>query len=331
MDELQNGLKNKVICITGASGYIGSSLVSELKKYSVKKIIRISRKKNLITLNDIDDWVLDLEDFNSWLKIVKKSDIIFHLSGNTSIAVAENDPEKALISEVLPIKNLVKASKELSRKPRVIYTSTATIYGLTQNLPVIESHIPVPATCHDYNKFQSEKYLEIASQERLIDSVSLRLANVYGPSHTESSAPDRGILTKITKMCFENKDIPLYGSGEYIRDYVYIDDVINALLLISVKDYKEIRKSLNIVFNVSSGNGTFVKTIFKLIAKEVEKITNAKINIETVPWPSHVSEIEKRNFIGSAERLKSLTGWFAKTSIEEGVQLLVKKYSKDFM
>ena len=71
--------------------------------------------------------------------------------------------------------------------------------------------------------------------------------------------------------------IPLYGSGEYIRDYIYIDDVINALLLTSIVDYKEIRKSSrDIVFNVSSGNGTFVKTIFKLIAKEVEKITERK-------------------------------------------------------
>ena len=330
MYKLQKELKNKVICITGASGYIGSSLVSQLDKYPVKKIIRISRKK-LKPLANIEDWILDLNDFNSWLIIVKRSDIIFHLSGNTSITVAEDAPEKTLISEVLPIKNLVKASKKICRNPRVIYTSTATIYGLTEKLPIFVSQKAVPVTCHDYNKFQSEKYLEIASQEKAVDSIALRLANVYGPSHTESSSPDRGILSKITKMCFENKTIPLYGSGDYIRDYVYIDDVINALLLTSIVDYKEIRKSSEIVFNVSSGKGTYIKTIFNLIAKEVEKITGVNIDIETVPWPSHVSEIEKRNFIGSAERLKSLTGWLPKTSIEDGVHLLVNHYSREYM
>ena len=159
----------------------------------------------------------------------------------------------------------------------------------------------------------------------------MRLANVYGPSHAESSSPDRGILSKITEMCFENKTIPLYGSGDYIRDYVYIDDVINALLLTSIVDYKEICKSSEIVFNVASGKGTYIKTIFNLIAKEVEKITGVNIDIETVPWPSHVSEIEKRNFIGSAERLKSLTGWLPKTSIEDGVHLLVNHYSREYM
>jgi UDP-glucose 4-epimerase len=330
MFELKNKLKGKVICITGASGYIGSSLVSQLSNYPVKKIIRISRKK-LKPLKNIEDWILDLNELNSWLKIVKCSDIIFHLSGNTSIAVAENAPEKTLISEILPIKNLVKASKELGRNPRVIYTSTATIYGLTEKLPIEESHNPVPITCHDNNKLQTEKYLEIASKENAVDSVSLRLSNVYGPSLNESSACDRGILSKITKMCFENKTIPLYGSGNYIRDYVYIDDVISALLLTSIVNYTKIRKNSEIVFNVSSGKGTYVKTVFYLIAKEVEIITSKNINIESAPWPSQVSEIEKRNFIGSAERLKSLTGWSAKTSIEDGVHFLVNHYSKEFM
>ena len=330
MFELKKELKGKVICITGASGYIGSSLVSQLGNYPVKKIIRISRKK-LKPLADIEDLILDLNDFNSWLIIVQRSDIIFHLSGNTSIAVAEDAPEKTLISEVLPIKNLVKASKELCRNPRVIYTSTATIYGLTEKLPIVESQTPTPLTYHDNNKLQAEKFLEIASHEKIIDSVSLRLSNVYGPSLNESSASDRGILSKITKMCFENKTIPLYGSGNYIRDYVYIDDVISALLLSSVVNYTQIRKNSEIVFNVSSGKGTYVKTAFYLIAKEVEKITNKNINIENTPWPSQAYDIEKRNFIGSAERLKSLTGWTAKTSIEDGVHLLVNYYSKEYI
>jgi UDP-glucose 4-epimerase len=330
MFELKNKLKGKVICITGASGYIGSSLVSQLGNYPVKKIIRISRKK-LKPLANIEDWIFDLNDYNSWLRIVKQSDIIFHLSGNTSITIAEDAPEKTLISEVLPIKNLVKASKELCCNPRVIYTSTATIYGLTEKLPIEETHTPTPLTCHDNNKLQSEKYLEIASHEKVIDSVSLRLSNVYGPSLNESSSYDRGILSKITKMCFENKTIPLYGSGNYIRDYVYIDDVIDALLLTSIVNYTKIRKNSEIVFNVSSGKGTYVKTAFYLIAKEVGKITSENINIESTPWPSQVSEIEKRNFIGSAERLKSLTGWSAKTSIEDGVQLLVNHYSKEYI
>jgi nucleoside-diphosphate-sugar epimerase len=330
MYDISQELESKVITITGGGGYIGSALVNELNKYSVKKIIRISRKK-IKPLDNIEDWILDLNDFSSWLKIVKKSDIIFHLSGNTSVTVADNDPKNTLISEVLPITNLVKASKELNRNPRVIYTSTATVYGFTEDFPITEKCIPVPITYYDSNKFQAEKQLEIASNENVINSISLRLANVYGPSLNESSSLDRGILSKITKLSFENKTIPLYGSGDYIRDYVYIDDVISALLCASVVSYKKIHQNSGLAFNVSSGKGIYVKTVFQMIAKEVEKITGANLKIKNVSWPSQASEIEKRNFIGSAERLKSLTGWSAKTSIEDGVHLLVKHYRKEYM
>ena len=93
MYDLSSELENKVISITGASGYIGSKLIKALESYSVSKIIRISRKE-LTPKNQIEDWVLDLNEKSSWIKIVSQSDIIFHLSGNTSILEAEKNPGK---------------------------------------------------------------------------------------------------------------------------------------------------------------------------------------------------------------------------------------------
>ena len=84
MIDISNKLEGKVVSITGASGYIGSALTQELEKYSLK-IIRISRKE-LIPKDGVEDWVLDLNKKSSWIRIVNKSDIIFHLSGNTSIS-----------------------------------------------------------------------------------------------------------------------------------------------------------------------------------------------------------------------------------------------------
>lgn len=330
MHNLLKELESKVISITGGGGYIGSSLVSELKKCKVKKIIRIGRNK-LKPIENIEDWILDLNDYKSWIKIVRQSDIIFHLSGNTSIIFAERDPRKTLISEVLPITNLVEAAKELNRNPRVIYTSTATVYGLAEDFPISEDQIPAPITCYDSNKLSAEQQLRIAGNKNLIEPVSLRLANVYGPSFSESSAVDRGVLSRIVRLSFENKTIKIFGSGDYIRDYVYIDDVIRALLYASIFNYKDIKKNSETVFNVASGKGIPIKEVFFLIAKKVEKITGFNLKIENVSWPEGISQIEKRNFIGSSERLKSLTGWTAKTSIEEGVAKLVNYYSKEYM
>ena len=327
MVDISSKLKGKVVSITGANGYIGSALTQELEKYSLK-IIRISRKQ-LTPKDGVEDWVLDLNKKSSWIKIVNRSDIIFHLSGNTSIYDAEKDPKESLISTLFPIIQLINASKKLSRIPRVIFSSTATVYGLTEVLPVLETKQPNPITTYDLHKFFAEQQLLVASSSNIIDAISLRLANVYGPSPTESLAQDRGILSKITKRRFALKNLQIYGNGDYLRDYIYIDDVVNAFLHASVMDYDILLNKNQISLNVASGKGTPVKEVFDLISREIEKITGIRGDIENVAWPEEVNEIEKRNYIGSIELIKSLTGWKPSVSLEEGIRLLVKHYSKE--
>ncbi len=327
MVDISSKLKGKVVSITGANGYIGSALTQELEKYSLK-IIRISRKQ-LTPKDGVEDWVLDLNKKSSWIKIVNRSDIIFHLSGNTSIYDAEKDPKESLISTLFPIIQLINASKKLSRIPRVIFSSTATVYGLTEVLPVLETKQPRPITVYDLHKFFAEQQLLVASSSNIIDAISLRLANVYGPSPTESLSQDRGILSKITKKRFALKNLQIYGNGDYLRDYIYIDDVVNAFLHASVMDYDILLNKNQISLNVASGKGTPVKEVFELISREIEKITGIRGDIENVAWPEEVNEIEKRNYIGSIELIKSLTGWQPSVSLEEGIRLLVKHYSKE--
>jgi len=327
MVDISSKLKGKVVSITGSNGYIGSALTRELEKYSLK-IIRISRKQ-LTPKDGVEDWVLDLNKKSSWIKIVNRSDIIFHLSGNTSIYDAEKDPKESLISTLFPIIQLINASKKLSRIPRVIFSSTATVYGLTEVLPVLETKRPSPITVYDLHKFFAEQQLLVASSSNIIDAISLRLANVYGPSPTESLSQDRGILSKITKKRFALKNLQIYGNGDYLRDYIYIDDVVNAFLHASVMDYDILLNKNQISLNVASGIGTPVKEVFELISREIEKITGIRGDIENVAWPEEVNEIEKRNYIGSIELIKSLTGWQPSVSLEEGIRLLVKHYSKE--
>jgi nucleoside-diphosphate-sugar epimerase len=330
MYDLSKELKNKVVTITGANGYIGSALIKQLEGFSLNKIIRISRKKLTPNINT-EDWVLDLNEQKSWIKIVRHSDIIIHLAGDTSILSAENNPADSLISSVLPIIHLVGAAKELSCKPRVIFASSVTIYGLNEDFPIEESHISNPITSYDLHKFFAEQQFKIASNNNLIDGISLRLANVYGPSLNESRAKDRGVLSKVTKMSFENKNPQVYGNGSYIRDYIYIDDVVSAFLYASIIKYDEIRRTSEITFNVASGVGVSVKDVFSLISSEVNKITGNKLQVKNAPWPKGVNEIEKRNFIGSAERLKLLSGWTPSVSLEDGVCSLVHHYSKEYI
>lgn len=313
----------KVVAVTGGSGYIGSALINKLQKYNCK-IIRTSRT-TLDPIDGVQDKILDLKSKESWVDLVSTADIIFHLAGNTSIAFAEENIDDSLLSNLLPITNLVYASKKLKLSPRVVYASTVTVYGLTNEFPVVESKKPNPITTYDLHKLLAEQELSIASQNNIINSIILRLANVYGPSLSESKAEDRGILNKLTRMRFEGKKIQIYGDGNNIRDYVYIDDVVNAFLHASIID------SAENIFNVASGVGARVKQVFSLISSEVENHTGASGIVENVDWPKGINEIEKRNFIGSIELLKSLSGWSPSVSLEEGIKFLVNHYAKKYI
>ncbi len=110
-----------------------------------------------------------------------------------------------------------------------------------------------------------------------------------------------------------------------------IDDAVSAFLYASIIEYDEIRKTSEITFNVASGVGVSVKDVFSLISSEVNKITGNKLQVKNAPWPKGVNEIEKRNFIGSAERLKLLSGWTPSVSLEDGVCSLVDHYSKEYI
>jgi len=317
-----NDINGKVIAITGASGYIGSALSEELKKYS-NKVIRVSRKK-LTPSKYFEDWILDLTLLDSWIKIVKKSDIVFHLSGNTSIYDAEQEPSKNLISTLLPVTHFVTAAKILALKPLMVFASTATVYGALSKIPISENDIPEPITNYDTHKFLAEQILITAHKNEIIDTKILRLANVYGPSLIEVKSSDRGILSKLTRMALEGENLNVYGDGEYLRDYIYIKDVVAAFLSATLVNSNES------VFNVSSGVGTRVKDVFELIASEVNKIPKLKIKVRHVEWPNNVSEIEKRNFVGSNNLLKSNTFWSPNIEIEEGIKLLVEFYVQEY-
>jgi nucleoside-diphosphate-sugar epimerase len=206
-----------------------------------------------------------------------------------------------------------------------VFASTATVYGLTNEFPVVESIKPNPISTYDLHKFFAEQELFKASQKNIINSINLRLANVYGPSLTESRTENRGILNRFTRMGLEGKKIQIYGDGNNIRDYVYIDDVVNAFLHASIID------SAENIFNVASGVGTRVKQVFSQISSEVEKHTGVSGVVKNIDWPKGINEIEKRNFIGSIELLKSQSGWSPSISLEEGIKFLVNHYAQEYI
>lgn len=312
-------LKGVVIAVTGAGGYIGSQIVKALSGFGAK-ILCVSR--NQLSISGQNEWIKgDVSDYELWLRIITQAQIVFHLAGNTSVYDAERDVAGSLNANVLPIGHIINAAKNLRKHPKIIFTSTATIYGLTNELPVSESAKASPITFYDLHKYFAEMQLMLATQQGILDATSLRLSNVYGPSDSKSSSLDRGILNKVSLMALEGKVLNIYGDGNYTRDYIFISDVIDALLIAAVTP-----KLSSGVYNIGSASGTTVKNAFEFAINIAENITGAKIELAHVPWASEVHPIEKRNFVADISRFQEATGWHPEVNIESGLKLLIDSY-----
>jgi len=319
-DSINNHYGNKTVAVTGASGYIASVLIDALQK-TPAHILRISRR-DLHPISGAESLKGDIRSNDCWEEIVSKADVIFHLAGNTSVYATAKDPAGSLNSTVLPITHLVAAAQASGRRPRVVFASTATVYGLTDRLPVDEDAPTAPITKYDLHKLLAEQQLGLASDQGILEGVSLRLANAYGPSSSTSSADDRGILNKITRMALQGANLQLYGDGNYLRDYVFVDDVAQAFMAAGVGE-KVVGRS----FNVGSGKGITVRDAFHLVAARAERVTGKRVGIEYAPWPEGADPIEFRNFVADVNSLFCALGWQPKVSLEAGIDRMIDSFS----
>lgn len=317
MDAL-GAFNGKTVVVTGASGYIGSVLVDLLIKHS-GKVIRVSRL-NLSRLANVETIQTDVRNPDTWTKIVERADIIYHLAGNTSVYDAANNPAESLNSTLLPLNHLIKAAQELKRQPKVIFASTATVYGLTPPFPVAETVEPKPITVYDLHKLFAEQQLLLATKQGVLNGIALRLANVYGPSTSASSADDRGILNRVTAMALQGKDLTIYGDGSYLRDYVYISDVAQAFMLAGLRD-----DVCGRVFNVASGKSVSLSEAFNLVAVRAARVSGVEVDVNHTPWPEGASAIEFRSYVADINCISTTLGWQPAITLEAGIDCMIDK------
>jgi UDP-glucose 4-epimerase len=303
--------KKKTVLVTGGSGYIGSGLIKRLKTVPC---CLIAPTKN----------EADIRKKGIWKELLKKVDVLFHLAGQTSSKFSNEKPLLDTKINLLPVINIIKTCQKNNLSPDIIFAGTATEVGLTKRYPVNEAFKNQPITVYDINKLAAEKYLQYYSYQLGKRAVTLRLANVYGPGPASSRA-DRGILNLFIKKALRREDITIYGKGNFVRDYIYIDDVVNAFLVAGVK----IDVLKGNYFIIGSNQGHTIKEMATLISQEVAKKTGRRVKIVHVVPPENLSPIEFRNFIADSRQFMAKTGWQPKVSLRQGIKRTIDFFLKD--
>lgn len=305
-----NYYKNKTILVTGGTGFIGSSLIRRLKKISCK-IIALDSKT-------------DIREKNIWHKYLRKIDIIFHLAAQTSSQWANAHPSLDAKINLLPVINLIEVCQDNKFFPDIIFAGTVTEVGLTKTIPVNEAFQDEPITIYDINKLAAEKYLQYYSRQLGGRAVTLRLANVYGPGE-RSNHKDRGILNSFICKALKGKDLIIYGRGRYIRDYVYIDDVVNAFLTAGA-NINLLKRNYYLIGN---DQGYTLREMAAMISEQVAEKTGRRVKIVLISPPKTVSPIESRDFVANSRRFRNITGWKPMVDLKFGISQTVDYFIKE--
>ena len=316
--------KNKQILITGASGYIAWNLIGELSQFACsiiclsRNVKNIEKQKGKANVKFIEG---RYQDENLYIKAVKNIDIIYHLASQTSIYEAEKNPLADYEANVRPMQLLLEACRKGKTCPVVVFSGTSTQCGVPEKLPVDENVDDTPITTYDFHKLQAERWLKFYTWQGWANGVSLRLTNVYGPGPKSSSA-DRGILNLMIKKALQRETLTIYGTGEYLRDYIYIEDVASTFLTVPI----HINNLKGKHFVLGSGEGTTIHDAITMVGELVCIYTGEKAVVKSVEPPSGLLPIEFRNFVADISSLTRITGNNMQFSVEKGILKTLEFY-----
>lgn len=229
----------KNILVTGSAGFIASHLIEELLKDENNYIIGIDNfysgtKENLDFIKSIDSKnkfqfiESDIRNFEEINKIIKDKQIeqIYHLAAIVSVQESIENP---ILSNEVNVKgtlNILEAAR-LNNAKRVVFSSSAAVYGDEPTQPKNENSITRPISPYGYEKLMDEQYMKLYSELYGVETVSLRYFNVYG--ERQSATSDYSGVISIFEKKFKDNEIPnIYGDGEQYRDFVYVKDVVKA-------------------------------------------------------------------------------------------------------
>lgn len=313
---MRHTLRNKHALITGGLGFIGSNLAIALVKAGAKVTILDNltpgQGGNLFNIEPIKEKITinysDIRDQLAVEQVVKGKDYVFHLARQTDHILSLTDPFPDIDVNIRGTAVLLEACKTFNPSVRFIYAGTRGQYGKQVKLPVAEDAPTNPRGIYEITNLTAEKMVLVYHDVHGIRGICLRLTNVYGP-RAQMHHNHYGVVNWFIRLGLEGKTIPVYGDGRLKRDFLFIDDCIDAMLRVAptASCYGEI---INI--------GRPDASDFATLAREIIKITR-KGSIAFTAFSKERAAQEPGDFASDITKITRLTGWKPKTSLETGL------------
>jgi UDP-glucose 4-epimerase len=303
-------LKGKNILVTGGAGFIGSNLVDKLVDMEAKVTVLddlftgdLSNIDGFDSIKFIRGSVTDAFLVN---ELVSKADIVFHVACR-NIIVSTKNPYDDFQVNVGGTYNVLLASK-IHKIEKIVYTSSASVYGNALYLPIHEEEGLRPLNPYAASKLSAENYCVAYYESFDLPVTIVRYSNVYGVKQSPTN-PYCGVISKFLDAITKGKPPRIHGDGEQTRDFTYIDDAVSATILAAISP-----KTEGEVYNLGSGKETSVIEV----ARTVIAIANGDMEPEYIDRRD-IDNVRRR--VLNIEKIRKSLHWVPKTSLESGIEM----------
>jgi UDP-glucose 4-epimerase len=293
------------ILITGGSGFIGSHIVEHYQgiaeEIRVLDNLRTGYRRNLNGLRHVFIEA-SVTDRDAVAKAVEGVDYVFHLAALVSVPESMAKPGECVDINVHGLLNVLEASAATGVK-KLVFASSAAIYGDNPTVPKLESMLPEPKSPYAITKLDGEYYLDLFNRERGLETAAVRFFNVFGPRQDPKGAYAAAVPIFIEKA-LKGEDITVHGDGEQTRDFIYVKDIVGAL------SFAVETPGVTGVFNAGYGGQMTINNLANKI------IASAGSDSKVLHGPERAGDVKHSR--SSADKLRN-AGWQPKHSLDEAL------------
>ncbi|MBO9342217.1 MAG: NAD-dependent epimerase/dehydratase family protein [Roseiflexus sp.] len=323
IQEYASAYRGARVLITGGMGFIGSNLAHRLVELDaqvtlVDSLIPIygGNQRNIAGIEHrVRVNIADVRDEYSMNYLVQGQDYLFNLAGQTSHLDSMTDPYTDLEINCRAQLSILEACRKNNPHLKLVYASTRQIYGKPDYLPVDERHLLHPVDVNGVNKMAGEWYHILYNNVYGIRACALRLTNTYGPRMRVKDARQTFLGIWIKRL-IDEEPIQVFGDGSQIRDFNYVDDVVEALLLAGASSAAD-----GGIFNLGSDETINLRDLAALLID-----INGGGSFEIVPFPPDRKVIDIGDYYADYRLIQGRLGWRPKVPLREGLRRTLEFY-----
>jgi len=323
MEQWKEQFTGQKVLITGGLGFIGSNLAIQLvgldADVTLVDAMIPDYGGNLFNIEPIQEKVTinfsDICDRHAMNWLVREQEYVFHLAGQVCHVMSLSNPFPDIEYNIKGTAVLMEALRLYNPAARLVFTGTRGQYGSAVKLPVDEDAPTNPKGIYEISNLTAEKIIQVYNDIHGIRSTLLRLTNIYGP-RAQMKHHRYGVANWFIRLALDDQTIPVFGDGGILRDFLYVDDCVEAILRAAVHD-----DGIGEIFNVGIDHSMTIRELVELIVR-----ISGSGRWELTPFSAERKAQEPGDFYSDISKIKRILGWQPTTSIEQGLGRTVDYY-----